>query len=81
MQSILNDPAGPVIQKGPYGPSFDDWNIVVGLRRGGQYHAWINGVQQPPGPYTGMEACATDRRRQRHGRQWDRQDAGGQPGR
>ncbi len=57
VQSLLNGGAGTATQEGAFRTKANEWNVVVGFRRGGQYHAWINGKRQTPISFTGMEAC------------------------
>ncbi|WFB37795.1 fibronectin type III domain-containing protein [Kiritimatiellota bacterium B12222] len=56
-RSLLNNQSGSVIQEEEIQSSFADWNIMVGYRRGGKFHAWINGVEQAPVDFTGMDVC------------------------
>ncbi|WFB37772.1 fibronectin type III domain-containing protein [Kiritimatiellota bacterium B12222] len=56
-RSILNNHNGATVQLEDAESSFTDWNIMVGFRRGGQFHAWINGVEQAPIAFTGMNVC------------------------
>ena len=56
-KTLMNNQDGSVILKEDAEMAFTDWNVVVGFRRGGKLHAWINGVEQPPVDFTGMDVC------------------------
>lgn len=54
VRSIL-DNGTAVSQEGACVTTAAGWNIVVGYRRAGQYRARINGVEQAPVAFTGMQ--------------------------
>ncbi|MDF3129489.1 hypothetical protein P0Y35_09815 [Kiritimatiellaeota bacterium B1221] len=57
LRTTLKNHNGSVIQEDDADTTFANWNIVVGFRRGGKLHTWVNGVEQPPVDFTGMNVC------------------------